>query len=494
MPKTDPIPYDFSLPDPRLKFLSTEFENFTYGDLYHVTRYLDERLRAFKPDSERPLLIISDNTPVTVFTVAACFLLKIPILPIHKKSTEMELEAIVSALTPCAVISSNVSQATLNPSFPSINIPQEVLKTKESYQSEPFLFDEQETIAGYFQTSGSTGSPKIVPLMRRQIFSGAVSSAKNFQPGMNKYWLLCLPLHHVGGVNVIYRSLLYHSAIFLVPSFDPGIIRTLIHENEDFEAASMVPTMLHRLLDHTFFRVQFGFKALLLGGGPIPISLINKALTRGLPIVTSYGMTETCAQIAANPMLRPSGEYIPKKSVGPVFEPNKIEIRDDHKRPLPFNESGQIWLKGPQIFDGYLDQKQNSTSFDKNGWFNTGDYGHLNRKKQLFIENRRSDLIITGGENVNPLEVEESINRIQGVKESAVIGIPDERWGQMVVAFLVLADNELRRNDIKKILKQTLQSFKIPKQFISVNYLPKTDNEKVKKSELLNWYQKQFAP
>ncbi len=493
MAKTrDTIP-PFTLPDPSLTFLSTEADEFSYRSLFTFARYLEKIVQPYRPAGEHPLLIVTDSSAEVVFSIAACFLLKIPVFPLHKNSTQKEVEKILSTVKPAAVISNDRHSAITFGDLPVLNIPYDALKTPGSDEPEVFLFDDPENFAGYFLTSGSTGAPKIVPLKRRQVFYGASSSAKNFRPSLNKYWLLCLPVHHVGGINVIYRSLLFNSAIFLVPAFDEENIRSLLNENKNFEVASMVPTMLQRLLEHTFFRVQFGFKAFLLGGGPITMHLINEALTRGLPLVTSYGMTETCAQIAANPMLKPGGDYIPKQSVGPVFEPNEIDIRDDLGQSLPLNESGQIWLKGPQVFDGYLNQAQNKSAFDQNGWFNTGDFGHLNRKKQLFIENRRSDLIVTGGENVNPQEVENAMNDIPGVQESAVIGVPDEKWGQMAVAFVVLENDNMSRNHIKKQLKLQLQGFKIPKQFISVNYLPKTSSEKVKKSELLKWYMKKFG-
>jgi O-succinylbenzoic acid--CoA ligase len=493
MAKTYDKKNHFTLPPPSLTFLSTEKSDFTYRDLYSFTGNLQHILQPYKPGNDHPLMIVSENTTEVALSIAACFLLKIPVFPLLKNSTARDLEKILSEIKPCAILSSEQNSSIKFGDIPVLNIAEERLKYSDSDQPAGYVFDEPEHFAGYFLTSGSTGQPKIVPVKRRQVFFGAFSSIKNFRPARNKYWLLCLPLNHVGGINVIYRSLLYNSAVFLIPSFDTENVRSLLNENKNFEAASMVPTMLQRLLDHTFFRVQFGFKALLIGGGPISTSLINNSLTRGLPIVTSYGMTETCAQIAANPMLKPGGDYIPKKSVGSIFEPNEIEIRDEQGRPLPYNEPGQIWLKGPQVFDGYLGKNQNAAAFDEKGWFNTGDFGHLNRKKQLFIENRRSDLIITGGENVNPTEIEDAMNLIPGVKESAVIGVPDEIWGQMVVAFVVLEDKDMSRNHIKKQLKVDLQGFKIPKQFISVSRLPKTANEKIKKTELLNWYINEFG-
>lgn len=482
----------YNLPAGNLTFLSTGNKNYSYNNLFQFCNKIEPELKEINPSEKNPLIIISDSSVESVFMIAASFLLKVPILPIHPDTSTYELEAVLDQIKPAAVISSQDHHFPSLDDYNKFELTDGLFSFDDKNEPLEITIDEHQKVAGYFLTSGSTGTPKIVPIKRRQILFAASSSAKNFKPGNNKYWLLCLPLNHVGGINVIYRSILYHSAVYLVASFQEEKIRDLLHHKESFEVASMVPTMLVKLMEDSFFRVHFNFKAILLGGGPISMELINKSLTRGLPIVCSYGMTETCAQIAANPMLRSGGMYIPKKSVGPVFEPNKIEIRNDNKEALLYNESGHIWLKGPQIFDGYLDDSINQNFFDENGWFNTGDYGHINRKGHLFIENRRTDLILTGGENVNPVEVEEVLNSFSSIKESAVVGIPDKKWGQRVTAFLVLNENngELNKEEIEMGLKESLRSYKRPKEFVIISKIPKTETHKIKRAELIKLYQK----
>lgn len=479
----------FELPADHLTFLSTENQDFKYKNLYQFCNNIEKELIEIEASQNYPLFIVADSSVESVFLIAACFLLNIPILPIHPKTSSYELEGVLDQIEPAAVYSNQKYELEKLLEYPQFNLSEEIFSFDEQYDSAELTLGGPEHLAGYFLTSGSTGVPKIVPINRRQVLFAADSSSKNFKPSNNKYWLLCLPLNHVGGINVIYRSILYHSAIYLMASFDEEKIRGLLHHKESFQVASMVPTMLVKLMEDSFFRVHFNFKAILLGGGPISMDLINRAITRGLPIVCSYGMTETCAQIAANPMLQPSGMYIPKKSVGSIFEPNKIEIRNEKNEPLRYNESGHIWLKGPQIFDGYLDESINKNFID-DGWFYTGDYGHVNRKGQLFIENRRTDLIITGGENVNPFEVEEILNSFASIKESAVVGIPDKKWGQKVTAFLVLNVNngKLNKKEIEKGLKESLRGFKIPKEFVIISKLPKTETHKIKRAELIKLY------
>ena len=480
----------FNLPEENNIFLKTAEETYTYRDLYRFTAALKSiKSEAGWQDGDL-ILILSPSDAELVLLIAAAFLLEIPILPMHPESTEREISYVLETIKPVAVYTKNQSNIDELTNIPKLSIDDFDSESAEelSFKSNPFK--NPDGFAGCFLTSGSTGKPTIVPIKRRQVFFQAGSSAKNFKPSSNKFWLLCLPLNHTGGINVIYRSLLYGSAIYFSPGFDAEIIRKLLNENKKFEAASMVPTMLEKLLEARFFRLQFNFKGLLIGGGPISISLINRALTRGIPIVTSYGMTETCSQIAANPMLRSGGMYIPKQSVGMVFKPNEVQIRDDNGNPLPLNEQGHIWLRGPQVFDGYTDEALNRNVIDSDGWFNTGDYGHLNRNRQLFIESRRTDLIITGGENVNPAEVEDAIKELEDVNDAAVFGVPDKLWGQQVTAIYTSGNEDISPLHLKECLAQTIHSYKIPKEFLRVDSIPRNSMQKIKRGELLQFYQK----
>ena len=478
----------FSKPDKVLTFLSSEKGNFTYGNLYGFTKWLADRTEGAHFSKKKPLLICGPSSDEIIFLVAACFLLKIPFLSVHEEFSDSDAAILKSQIDPSFIFSDEPGRFKNVFNAKRIVIEKEHLILQSEYNESLFSISGADKAAGLFLTSGSTGTPKIVPINRRQVFFATEASANNFKPGKNTYWLLCLPLNHVGGISIILRSLLYGSAIYRLDSFDTQTIRNLLSSNRDFEVASMVPTMLINLMDDTHFQTHSGFKAILLGGGPISAELIEWAVTRGIPIVTSYGMTETFAQIAANPILNPSGVYLPKNSVGHLFSPNMIQIRDDKNEPLPNRESGQIWLKGPQLFDGYMTEELNQEVFDENGWFNTGDYGYLNYRKQLYIETRRMDLIVTGGENVNPTDVEQAIETFPGISRSAVVGVQDKKWGQRVVAFYTTEMEQIDELELKSYLKEKLLSFQVPKEFIHKNDLPATSLGKIKKRELLRSY------
>ncbi|WP_445664892.1 AMP-binding protein [Fodinibius sp. AD559] len=490
MVNSDEIP-TFSAPREDDLFLGSSFGLHSYGDLKQFERFFLQFLFDFDHNFEKPIGFLAPSSDTLIFAIAACWNLGIPIASFDTKATSDELNRQIEQVDPGLVFVNQELQPKIDHPD-AIDIKQlDLTRSLEidvvlGFEAENYTpTTEPDNIFGYFFTSGTTtGIPKIVPLKRRQMLFAAKASAENFKPRKNHFWLLCLPLNHIGGISIILRSLLYGSAIFRMKSFHPKMITTFLTENKLFQAASLVPTMLKRLLERSGFFVHQNFKAILLGGGPINTDFIKECRNKGIPLVPSYGMTETCAQIAANPILKPSGTYGPLKSVGTVLKPNKIQIRDEKNKAVSVNTTGEIWIKGPQVFDGYLNL-DNKDYFDANGWFRTGDFGYFNAKNQLFIDSRRSDRIITGGENVSPFEVESKLNGLTNITESAVFGITDKEWGQKVVALVVTKNGKpINPPSIKEELKQSLADYKIPKKIIKVDELPKTRTDKIIRSKL----------
>jgi len=481
--------FEFGKTEPQKVFLTSEHGMYTYSDLERFTGFFLDIIKSKSDSTKWPIAFLSESSDLLVFGIAASWMLGIPIIPLSPKLSQTELEDIIQELSPSLIFCDTANRNRLS--------GEDVVHMDENFFLNAFTFDTRDlklpdsksvtenSIFGYFLTSGTTGKSKIVPLKRRQMIFAAKASAKNFQPDPNHFWLLCLPLNHVGGISIIFRSLLYGSAIYRMGKFNEEMVTEFLSENPRFQAASLVPTMLSRLLKNPLFKTHRDFKAILLGGGPTTQQLLKKSVERGIPIISSYGMTETCAQIVTNPMTAPSGMYTPLKSVGKPFSPNKLQIRDDNGKVLGRNQSGMIWLKGPQIFDGYYSQGESENVFDEKGWFRTGDYGHLNGFDQLFIESRREDLIITGGENVNPVEVEDAIQKLPLIKEAVVLGLPDEEWGQKVTAVVTLLNGKTPNiTEIKNLLAPNLVDFKIPKELVIVSSIPKTVTGKVKRWEL----------
>lgn len=438
---------------------------------------------------------MASSSDELIFCIGACWQLGIPFICFNPKATEDELRTQIEELQPGLIITDeghsfqdlpdnqvSISEVQLDR---ALSIEVELGKLAKNFK--PRL--KPDDVFGYFFTSGTTGNPKVVPLKRRQMLYAAQASAENFRPRVNHFWLLCLPLNHIGGISIILRSILYGSGVYRIDQFDLDAVSTFLTENTLFQAASLVPTMLKRLLDIKGFQTHKNFQAILLGGGPIDKDLLKEAREWGIPVVSSYGMTETCAQIAANPLLKPSGRYRPLKSVGNIFSPNQIEIRNDQNKDIGINNPGTIWLKGPQVFDGYYKKQKPNLSFDEDGWFNTGDYGYLNANNHLFIESRRTDLIITGGENVSPYEVEAELEKIEPISEAAVFGVDDKEWGQKVVAVVVAKTHDLLETEsIQQKLKKRITPYKVPKQIVQADTLPRTHSGKVIREELIKLF------
>ncbi len=482
----------FASPDAENLFLASKNGLRTYAELSLFCDFFLQFLIDFDHDLKKPVGFLASSSDELIFCIGACWQLGIPFICFNPKSTEEELKYQVSELQPGLILTDDghrhydflenrvsIGEVKLERALSiDVELGRRAKTFKPNYKPED--------IFGYFFTSGTTGSPKIVPLKRRQMLFAAAASAQNFKPRVNHFWLLCLPLNHIGGISIILRSILYGSGVYRMDEFNINAVSTFLSENPMFQAASLVPTMLKRLVEIKGFQTHKNFQAILLGGGPIDSGLLREATEWGIPVVSSYGMTETCAQIAANPLLKPSGTYRPLKSVGNVFEPNHIEIRDDQNKDIGVNNSGVIWLKGPQVFDGYYKKQKPNLSFDEDGWFNTGDYGHLNANGHLFIESRRTDLIITGGENVSPFEVEAELEKIEPIREAAVFGVDDKEWGQKVVAVVVAKTHDLLETEsIQKTLKKRITSYKVPKQIVQAETLPRTHSGKVIREELI---------
>lgn len=476
--------------NPEDLFLKTKSKEYSYEDLTHFTTHFQKILQTCDIQVNQPIGLYGPSTDEMIFIVASCWLLDIPFVVFNHHLPTPKIEQQIGRIQPGLVIINDSAEIkdrlTLSfDSFKLIKILNGSQKLDDSSVKEILNTDSsnENNIFGYFFTSGTSSAPKIVPLKRHQILSAAKSSAGNILPSANECWLLCMPLFHVGGISIILRSLLYGSAIFFMPNFVEEDVRHLLSGDSDVVAASLVPTMHKRLLENREFSVHENFQAILLGGGPVSNQLIEASIERNIPIITSYGMTETCAQIAANPLSKIPDDKKRMQSAGSVFEPNRIEIRNENNKPVPAGESGNVWIKGPQVFDGYLDKTSNN--IDEHGWFNTGDFGRLDANDRLYIESRRTDLIITGGENVSPEEVEQVLMQYENIREAVVFGIPDEEWGEQVTAAIIPDSSEgISSESLKKHLKKHLAPYKCPKQFLFVDEIPRTHNGKIQRTKL----------
>jgi len=305
------------------------------------------------------------------------------------------------------------------------------------------------------------------------LYESAGGSSINLKSEPDDLWLCCLPLNHIGGLSIPIRTAFSGTCTLLHNGFDPMLVSTVLHE-QSVSLVSLVPTMLQRLLEVDNKNYPPTLRSVLVGGGPVEKDLLKRALQRGLPVIQTYGMTETSSQITT---LTPKDAQTHLGSAGRPLGKTKVRIYPNKE------QLGEILVQGPIVTSGYLNNQKKTTEVIKDGWFYTGDIGVIDKQGFLYVHARKDDLIITGGENVNPSEIEKSLLEWPGITAVAATGIPDTEWGQkIVVAFT--SDNEIAITDLDNWLKERLANFIIPKQYLRVKSLPSTANGKIKRSAL----------
>jgi len=329
--------------------------------------------------------------------------------------------------------------------------------------------DDERCLAVVF-TSGTTGRPKGIVLSRRAFTASAMASELNLGFRDGDRWLLGLPIAHVGGLSILTRCLIARRTV-VVPSevaqgrrLDAAGIARAIDEH-GVTLVSLVPTQLEWLLSATpSWRPPEHLRAVLLGGAPARPALLGRAADLGVPVLTTYGCTEACSQVTTQPYgTRNRGEL----GSGTPLHGTEVRIADD----------GAIQVRGPTLFSGYFPDGA-TVPLDAAGWFTTDDVGRLDDRGMLHVVGRRSECIITGGENVFPTEVEASLERCPGVGRACVFAVPDDTWGE-VLAVAVVPSGDPNPSAIVRFSRAELAPHRRPRFVAFVGALCTNDTGKL---------------
>jgi len=304
------------------------------------------------------------------------------------------------------------------------------------------------------RTSGSSGPARTVGLTYGNHLWSAVGSAFNIGVQPEDRWLCCLPLSHVSGLSIVMRSVIYGTTAVLHDGFDADRVAAAIAE-EEISVVSLVATMLLRLLETGADLT--GPRAILVGGGPVPAEALEEALGRGATVVQTYGLTEACSQVTT---LAPADARRKVGSAGRPLLTTHLRVHD-----------GEILVQGPTVAPGCA---------DPDGWLHTGDLGRIDEEGVLYVEDRIDDMIVSGGENVIPAEVEQVLLRHPEVADAAVIGREDPEWQQAVTAVVVLqSGSSASADDLRRHCAESLANFKVPKRVELAAALPRTPSGKL---------------
>ena len=446
--------------NPEKLFIQFGDNQFSYLDIAEMVQTYSRSLLRENIQLQDRILIYLPSGVELIEIILACFEIGAVAAPISPKLSEGERNVIIDKIQPKLIITSwNQKLPDFSSSIPVSYIEElpnassgcSVIKNDYIYNSDD--------ITAIILTSGTTGIPKAVQLTYGNFEASCNNWNEFLQFQSNDQFLCCLPLHHIGGLAVMLRALMFGFSVNLVSTFEAKLVLDTIIKYP-VSIISLVPTMLKRILD-----LEGGLKAIkslrwiLLGGGPSPEYLLDLCIKEKLNIVKVYGMSETCSGTVGLKLL---DEPQNKLYAGRPFNGAKI-----------WTENNELYISGPMVMKGYVGEAAT------NGHHNSHDLGQVDNGNLVFLDIRRKDLIITGGENVNPLEVEEALLQIEGITDATVIGVEDVEWGEKVVAYIVNSEFGIRNSEFRMKLKGRISDFKIPKEFIQVSSIPRNELGKI---------------
>ncbi|QLD88149.1 o-succinylbenzoate--CoA ligase [Natronomonas salina] len=445
----------------------------TYDALDERVEVLAGRLAARGVGVDDRLAVCAGTRPAFVSLVHAAQRLGAVLVPLNARSTGTELAERLERVDPAAVVCERETEAAVADATGgtalSLDDPAAGAEELSAIQPEPFDLPEWELddpLVVMF-TSGTTGDPDGVVLTLGNVLASATASAFRLGLVPHDCWHVPLPMYHMGGLAPVYRSVLYGTALSLQRDFEPEATLAAMRE-ADATAVSLVPTMLERLLDAGSFP---DLRFVLLGGAACPPELLARAQERDVPVAPTYGMTEAASQIAT---ARPDEARANPASVGNPVMFAEVTVVDDAGGVCEPGEEGELVVSGPMVTPGYLDADRTAEAFAAAG-LRTGDVGHRDETGRLYVHGRADDRIVTGGENVDPTEVADALQTHPAVADCAVVGLPDEEWGELVAALVELADGRsAAAEELREHCGDRIAGYKIPRKIGFVDDLPRT--------------------
>lgn len=454
--------------------LSFQHQQWTFTEINKIALDYAGKLSALGVKENSRVAILAKSTPEFVFVLYGCMHVGCEMVMLNERLSNNELAYQINDAEVAFIFIADALEEKVDDSRVVLFSEIEGAKSVQFETQQQWPKDRTLSI---MYTSGTTGHPKGVRQTAENHFSSAVSSALNIGIAPEDVWLCAVPLFHISGFSILMRSLIYGMGVRLYEKFDAKSSAEEIC-NGTVTHMSVVGVTLERILtnvEEASMQASKLFKAVLAGGGPIPTAYMKRAKNCGIPVLQTYGMTETSSQTTTLQVADA------ERKIGSAGKPLFLyEVKTEK-----MDEVGEILIRGPQVTPGYIG-KFAERNVQQDGWLHTGDMGYLDEEGFLFVVDRRSDLIVSGGENVYPAEIEKVLSGHPAVQEVGVCGAPSEQWGEVPVAFAVL-QQETTVEDLLAYCREQLASYKVPKQLTIVESLPHNAANKLLRRELRAW-------
>lgn len=439
------------------------------------TSAMAERIAAWFPDRRSRIGLWGANSLDYLAALFAVLRSGHVAVPLSTRATTRELLDIAQRASLNGMLVSRdypQSYRSMLVSIPTYSLTTRVEEESEARERVRIKELSEKEVAVLLHSSGSTGQAKIIPLTLRSLLDHAKAMCAHLKVTWHDSWVVCLPFDHIGGLAIPLRCLVSGCSLMISQTADPDELNRLVDEGEA-TLVSVVPTVLERMIN-----IRSGqpfpktLRAIIVGGGPVPERLLERCpqayATYGL---TEAGSTVTCA--------RPGCNAAERATAGPSLPGTTVRIVDEKGKELPRGTSGEIIVRGPGMALTYIGDAATAAKTFRSGWVFTGDNGRLDEQGFLHVEGRRQDLVITGGENVSPVEIQNILLKHPRITTAIVIPIESKEWGQSPAALIVLSPGRpLQKVHIYQYLEDKLARYKFPKTVVFAETVPTLSNGK----------------
>ena len=469
-------------------------KRWTYADLMNAARGAVELIRL---SGAHYVALLDESSEAAVIALFGAALAGVPYCPLNYRLADEDLAALLGRIAPALVIGdeSRVARIAGDQGHTVLSREQFAADARAAWpvSGEP-EYDPGEGVAVQLFTSGTTAAPKAAILRHSNLIGYILGTVEFASADEDDAALVVVPPYHIAGISALMSSIYANRRIVMLPSFEPGAWLDLV-ASESVTNAFVVPTMLTRIigkLEEAGPANVASLRAVAYGGGKMPLEVIQKALTLfpETGFTNAYGLTETSSTIA---LLGPDDHRAavasddPKirarlTSLGQPLPTVEIEIRGEDGKPVSPGESGEIYVRGEQVSGEYKEK----SALDADGWFPTRDAGYMDEDGYLFLSGRADDVIVRGGENMSPGEIEDVLMTHPAIADACACAIPSVEWGEAVGIAVVLRDGHLEpaEQELKDLIRARLRSSRVPDRVAFVADLPYNEMGKLLRREV----------